>query len=183
MNEQTLARRYASALLALSEKEGTVEETEANLLALKEAWKKTEPFRQALRSPKLPRATRRQLLRKPFEGKTGKSFLDFLSLLVDKKRVNLIPDIADAFDRLADTSRGVVRTQVRSWKPLDEKTRVTLREKLAKITGRKIELTEQVDPALQGGLMVQIGDSILDGTVAYRLKRLRERLLEIQRTA
>lgn len=181
MIERTLAKRYATALLSAALKENSVEETESTLLALKEVYNKNEPFRRAMHQPRLSRAARKGLLRKPFEGRASRAFLEFLGLLVDKNRVSILPDVADAFDRLADASSGIVRVKVRSFRPMDEATRSTLKEKLVHMTGKKIELEEKVDAALRGGMMLQIGDSVIDGTVTHRLKGLRERLLNAGR--
>lgn len=178
MIERTLAIRYARALLAAAEKDDTVEETEGTLLALKEAYLASPGFRQAMHQPRIPRARRKAILRSAFEGKSSRAFLEFLDLLVDKKRVDFIPEIADAFDRLADASRGVVRVQVDSWRPLDDARRAALTAKIVAVTQRKVELLEKVDPRLKGGIRIKIGDGMIDGSVATRLKELRERLMK-----
>ncbi|MBI4563709.1 MAG: ATP synthase F1 subunit delta [Planctomycetes bacterium] len=178
MIEKTLARRYAAAMLSVAEREGAVEDIERHLLALKEAYQKEAAFRRAMGQPRLPRAVRKKLLRKPFDGRVHPAFLDFLDLLVDKHRLHLIPDIAESFDHLADASQGIVRVAVRSTFPLSDSQRRTLLDLLVKITGRKVSLEETVDRSLQGGLSVRIGDSVIDGTVAHRMKELREHLLE-----
>ncbi len=182
MIERTLAKRYARALLAVMDKDGNVEDVEGSLLALKEVYRSNDAFRRALVEPRIPRKKRMALLRRPFEGKLGKDFEEFLDLLIEKNRVDLIPEIADAFDRLADASRGVVRIEVRTWKPLDDKTRSALHAKLTEITKRKVDVEETVDPSLKGGMLVKIGDTVIDGSVSSRLKKLKERLMDRQRT-
>ncbi len=177
MIEKTLAKRYASAMLSVALKEGAVEKVEDHLLALKTVYRADAKFRSAMGQPRIPKAARKKLLRKPFEGKSLPAFLDLLDLLVDKHRVNLIPDIADSFDALADESHGVVRVQVASAYPLSHAHEKALQERLKAATGKKIEMRVTVDRALKGGLSVRIGDQVLDGTVLNRLKELRERLL------
>ena len=178
MIEKTLAKRYASAMLSVALKEGAVEQVEQHLVALKEAYKADPMFRRALAQPKIPKAARKQLLRKPFEGKTLPAFLDLLDLLVDKHRVNLIPDIADSFDTLADETHGVVRVQVAAAYPLSKAQETTLGDRLRAATGKKVEMKISVDKKYMGGISVRIGDQVLDGTVLSRLKGLRERLLD-----
>jgi len=177
MIEKTLAKRYAKAMLSVALEEGAVEQVEEHLLALKTVYKADTAFRRAMGQPRIPKAARKKLLRKPFEGKTLPAFLDLLDLLVDKHRVNLIPDIADSFDQLADESHGVVRVQVASAFPLSTAQEKTLGDRLRAATGKKIEMRVAVDRALKGGMSVRIGDQVLDGTVLNRLKNLRERLL------
>ncbi len=178
MIEKTLAKRYAAALLAAAEKEGASEQVGGDLLALKEAYLKDAPFRAALSQPRIPCEARRLLLRRPFEGRSCRSFLDFLDLVVRKNRVKILPDVADVYRVLADVSHGMVRVQVRSYLPLTAAQRGALHEKLARITGKKVEIEEQADRSLRGGVSVRIGDTVIDGTVAHRLKALSEKLLE-----
>jgi F-type H+-transporting ATPase subunit delta len=179
--DKTLAKRYAAALLRVTDPEGSTEEVEQMLLALKEAYHADKALRDILSQPRVPKALKKSILRKPFEGRARPSFLEFLSLLVDKNRQTIIPDIADMFDRLADASRGIVRVQVRSWKPLSEPHRSALQGKLERLVGKKIELEARSDPALKGGMLVLVGDTVIDGSVAQRLKALGEKFREMQR--
>jgi F-type H+-transporting ATPase subunit delta len=181
MIEKTLAKRYAAALLKATDAEGTTEDTEAMLLGLKEVYLRQKDFRALLAQPQVPRAMKKRLLRRPFEGRAKTSFLDFLDLLVDKNRQEILPDIADMFDRLADASQGVVRVQVKSWRPLTDAQRAGLQGKLERLTGKKILIEAAVDPALKGGMLVQVGDTVIDGSVVQRLKELGERFRELQR--
>jgi len=177
MIEKTLAKRYAKAMLSVALKEGAVEQVEGHLLALKDAYRANASFRKAMGQPRIPKSARKQLLRKPFEGKALPAFLELLDLLVDKHRVKLIPDIADSFDLLADETHGVVRVQVASAFPLSTAHEKSLGDRLRAATGKKIDMRVSVDRGLKGGLSVRIGDQVLDGTVLNRLKELRERLL------
>ena len=179
MIEKTLAKRYAAALLKATDAEGSTDEAEQFLAALKGAYLAQKDFRSLLAQPRVPRAVKKAMLRRIFEGKAKKSFLDFLELLVDKNRQDLLPDIADTFDALSDASRGVVRVQVRSWRPLTEAQRSGLREGIQRFAKRKVILEEKVDPAVEGGLLCYAGDRVIDGSVAYRLKAIGEKFQEL----
>ena len=102
-------------------------------------------------------------------------------LLIDKNRQDLLPDIADTFDALSDASRGVVRIQVRSWRPLTEAQRAGLQVKMQRIAERKVILEEKVDPATKGGLLCYAGDRVIDGSVAFRLKSIGEKFSQLQK--
>ena len=181
MIEKTLAKRYAAALLKVTDAEGSTEETESLLLALKDAYLSQKEFRAVLSQPRVPRAMKKRLLTKIFEGKAKKSFIDFLQFLVDKNRQDIIPDIADMFDRLADASKGVVKITVKSWKPLSDAQRNTLQSKLERLTGKKIAIDARVDASVRGGMLVMYGDTVIDGSVAHRLKEIGEKFRELQR--
>jgi F-type H+-transporting ATPase subunit delta len=181
MIERTLAKRYAAALLKVTDPEGSTEETEALLLALKDAYRKDKGLRALLSHPSVPRSAKKSLLHRAFEGKCARSFLEFLDLLVRKNRLELIPDISDLYDRLADASHGIVRVQVRSWRPLSEAHRQKLQEGLGRMVGKKVLLEAQADPALKGGMLVHIGDTVIDGSVAHHLKVLGEQFRMLER--
>ena len=85
------------------------------------------------------------------------------------------------YDKLADAYKGVVRVQVRSAWPLADGEKARLKGDLDRITGKNCTIESSVDRALVGGLQVRIGDSVVDGTVAHRLKALKERLQELQK--
>jgi F-type H+-transporting ATPase subunit delta len=179
--EKTLAKRYAAALLKVTDAEGSTEEAETLLLALRDAYRGQKEFRSVLSQPRIPRQVKKKLLHRIFEGKARPSFIDFLDLLVDKNRQNVLPDIADMFDKLADASRGLVRVTVKSWRPLTDAQRGGLQQKLELLSGKKVAIDAEVDPAIKGGLLVMYGDTVIDGSVAQRLKVIGERFRELQR--
>ena len=181
MIEKTLAKRYAAALLKVTDAEGSTEETESFLLALKDAYLSQKEFRAVLSQPRVPRAVKKRLFAKIFEGKAKKSFTDFLDLLVDKNRQDILPDIAEMFDRLAAASKGVVRITVKSWKPLSDAQRSSLQLKLERLAGKKVAIDARVDPALKGGMLVMYGDTVIDGTIAHHLKVIGEKFRELQK--
>ena len=181
MIERTLAKRYAAALLQASKSRGATAETEATLLALKTAWESNKSLRLLLCEPRIPRARRISILKRPFMDLAQPAFLEFLSILMRKNRIRLIPEIADAFSHLSEVSRGEVRAQLRSWQPLTDLQQGVLTERLAKLTGKRVLLDAAADPSLKGGLMVRIGDTVIDGTVVHRLKALAERLKKLER--
>jgi len=178
--EKTLAKRYAAALLAVTHKEGTVEETEATLLALRQAWIKDVKFRAVLQSPKVRKADRKALLRKVLAG-ASKALQEFGDLLIEKNRIDILPEVASSYDRLADAFRGIVAVQVTSAFPLSEEQSSKLLATLTKATGKRCSIETTVNASLKAGLQVRMGDSVVDGTAAYRLKALRDKLQELQK--
>ena len=181
MIDRTLAKRYAAALLKVTDADGSTEEAEQYLLALKDAYLGNKDFRGILSQPRIPRAAKKAMLHRIFEGKAKPSLVDFLDLLVDKNRLELIPAIAETFDILSDVSRGVVRIKVRSWRPLTDAQRAGLQAGLQRIAERKVILEEVVDPDTKGGLLCYAGDRVIDGSVAYRLKAIGEKFRELQK--
>jgi len=179
--EKTLAKRYAAALLKVTDAEGSTADVEQFLVALKNAYLTMKDFRSLLAQPRIPRKVKKEMLRRIFEGKAKPSFLEFLGLLIDKNRQALIPDLADSFDALSDVSEGVVRVQVRSWRPLTDAQRAGIQAGIQGVAVRKVILEEKVDPAVLGGVLCYAGDRVIDGSVAYRLKLFAEKFKELQK--
>jgi hypothetical protein len=86
----------------------------------------------------------------------------FSGLVSFDQDLNIIPDIADMFDRLADASKGVVKVLVRIWRPLTEAQRAGLQSKLEKLSGRKIAIDARIDPSVKGGMLVMFGDNVIE---------------------
>lgn len=181
MIERTLARRYAAALLRVTGPEGSTDEAEALLRALGEAYGRDPSFRAVLAHPRVPRAAKKDLFRRVLGGRARPSFLRFLDLLADKGRLGILPDLADAFGPLADAARGLVRVQVLSWRPVPERLLRELEPRLERLTGSRVEIRAETDASLRGGWRIRIGDRVIDGSVAHRLKTLRERFQELQK--
>jgi F-type H+-transporting ATPase subunit delta len=100
----------------------------------------------------------------------------FLDLLVRRGRLQLIPQIAERLRELVDQQRGLARVKVTTAVPLGSMERDLLASRLAARTGRRVELEEALDPDLIGGVLAQVGDEIIDGTIRARLERLRRAL-------
>ena len=101
----------------------------------------------------------------------------FLDMVIDKRREAILALVPVEFRRLSYELLNIQPTEVTSAAPLGADERAALSTALARRTGKRIELREAVDPALIGGAIVRIGDTILDGSVRGSLRRLRERLL------
>lgn len=97
-------------------------------------------------------------------------------LLIDRRRVGLIPDLAQAFDEALLEEAGVVLVHVTTAEQLDEAGERVVREQLKRVTGQEIEVRWQVNADIIGGIIARIGDEVIDGSVVNQLRRLRARL-------
>ena len=101
-----------------------------------------------------------------------------LVLLADGRKLTLVPDLADSFRERLLNHQNIVRAEVTSAAPLSpEKTRA-LEDSLAKVTGKKVDLSVRVDPDLLGGVVARIGSTVYDGSVKTQLQRMRHELVE-----
>jgi F-type H+-transporting ATPase subunit delta len=178
MGERTLAKRYARALLSVAREKKVVDKVEDELHGVAQAWAGSPELRSALGDPSRSREAKRKLLEKLFGGRVSDVTLRFMGLLLEKKRFGLMADIAASYEELSDAAQGIARAKVTAFMPLDDAQRKALVQKLGKLIERqKIEVVETVDPSILGGVIVRVGDQVVDGSVRGRLRALRELLL------
>jgi F-type H+-transporting ATPase subunit delta len=101
---------------------------------------------------------------------------NFLELLLEKHRMPAIFRIKRQLDRLWEEENRLLPVQITSATPLDEKTIAQIGDRIGEQTGRRVELTSRVEPDILGGLVVQVGNSILDASIANRLEKLRKQV-------
>jgi F-type H+-transporting ATPase subunit delta len=171
----TTARRYAEAVFEIAQRDDTVEEWLSQLGAAAAAVADPQDARR-LEDPHVPLDVRTNALHQAL----GKDMLpqlgNLLGLVLRRRRVELLPRIAREYRRLFNRQAGIVEATATSAAELDQADLASLRGRLEKMTGARIELETSVDPAILGGIQVRIGDTLYDGSVLGRLERLRARL-------
>jgi F-type H+-transporting ATPase subunit delta len=177
MREESVARRYAAALFEQAKKTGTVAAAGQDLELVAATVAATPSLRALLAQPLVTQERKSLALEKAFGDKISRAVMAFLYLLVDKRRVNLLPQVQEAFAQMVLDYRNIAHATATSAVPLTPEQAAALEKSLEARTGKDIELQMEVDPALIGGIWVRIGDTVLDGTVRGNLERLREQLL------
>jgi F-type H+-transporting ATPase subunit delta len=103
---------------------------------------------------------------------------NFLALLIDRNRLDLIDEIVATYGSLLDDKLGVVRARVTSALELDSKQRDEVVARLQEVTGKKVRMEVFVDPSLIGGLVAQVGSTIYDGSIRHQLQSFRNNLTQ-----
>ena len=99
-----------------------------------------------------------------------------LQLMLERGRFAAVPELHQAYDALAIVEEGVVEVEVVSAAELSPETEKKIAARVQEATGRRVELARRVDPSILGGLVLRIGDIIVDGSVKARIRQLRRRL-------
>ena len=183
MRSELIARNYAETLLDLADRNGGPAAMDQFAAALDEVagLVQSDPrVRQFLETPRVTAAEKKRALRAALAGRAPELFLRFVSVLVDKRRQTLLPEIAEAFRGLVDERMGRVRVQVAISHLPDEALQAEIGNALALRLGRTVIPTFTVDPELLGGMVVQVGDEILDGSVRSSAARLRRAMMAAQ---
>ncbi len=177
MSSEAVARRYARAIFELAREANQVSEVAKGLTAFSEAYQLSDELRALEFTPGLTPEARSQVVAAIAE-RIGAPDLVARSttMLCLRQRLAALPDIARLVDEMADEHLGVIRATVRSAKPLPESYRSRLRERIESATGKKVLLTFQEDPSLIAGIVTQVGDRVVDGSLRGKLNQLAESL-------
>ena len=170
------ARRYAEAAFEIAERDKTTDEWLAQLDRLAAAMS-NEQVARMLEDPEIPFEKRHGAFKALFtEREMMPQIYNLVGLILRRRRLDSIKDIAREFRRLYNRREGIFEAVATSAAQLDDNEVAAIRKRLEQITGGRIELTLLVDPALLGGVQVRLGDLLIDGSVRGRLERLKGRL-------
>ncbi len=178
MREATVSRSYAEALLELGERHGARAAFADGMAALSEVLESDPRVRVFLESPAVDLDTKKQVLRRALEGRVPQLFLNFVLIVLDKRRQRLLPAIAREYRALLDEAEGLVRAEVTLAHEPDERMEEEIAGELTRLLGKRVLPAVRVDPAILGGIVVRFGDRVLDGSLRRRLRGLRRRMLE-----
>jgi F-type H+-transporting ATPase subunit delta len=177
MARTAAARRYARALFALAREIGRVVETRTEVERLGRLIDESAELRAVLLQPLYPATQRRAVLGAVAERLGASPLLkNFLSFLVDQRRLVDWAPIEAEYARLADAAAGVSQVRVRSASPLSDAQRQRLERALERKSGARVTLEVEIDPTLLGGAVAQVGDLVYDGSLRTQLQQLRASL-------
>ncbi len=177
MKNDALIRVYTRPLFDLAVEGGKLDAIAAELLVMSDLYEQVQQLSEYLDSPNVNRADKVELLKKAYDQPWSDLFTNFLDLVMRKGRQEILPFASEAFQTYWDELRAHLDVTVLSAVDLTEAQKKTITEKLSTRTGKNVELQCEVDPSILGGIRVQIGHQLLDGTVTGRLATLREELL------
>ncbi len=172
---QTVARRYAEAAFQIGRSDRKLDAWQADLSLLGELLANDE-LRRVLEHPAVPYAQKEKLLRRIAGKDVNAEAVNLVLLMIRRGRPGAVDRMIEHFAELVRRERGIELVEVRTALPLDDAQRGAVEQRLAELTGEKIEMNEIVDEALIGGIAVRIGDRLYDASVRNRLERLRTRL-------
>ena len=185
MRAEIIARNYADTLFALAERQGpaALDEFGRTLEGLAALLNTDARMRQFLETPRVRPEQKKEALRQALTGRAPELFVRFVMVLVDKRRQSLIPDIAAAYRDLVDQRMGRARVEVSISHAPDAELQAEIQRALEVQLGRTVIATYRVDPELLGGMVLRLGDEIMDGSVRSRAAHLRSHLLATQMPA
>jgi F-type H+-transporting ATPase subunit delta len=172
-----VSKRYAKALLSLGKEDGKFQQYGQELGDFSSFFQQTPDFREAISNPVFTLEDRRKVLSAVLaRSHYSQTVKNFLHLLLEKKRIGAVPAIDAHYNKLTDEVANIARAEVITPMPLNENARERLERALEGLTSRKVKMEAREDKALIGGIVVKIGDLVLDGSIKTQLKGLKESL-------
>ncbi len=179
MPADAVARVYAKSLYELAEEAGgrsKILQVASELEGICELARNNKSFGEFLRSPIIDRARRAASLRRICHEKVTDLSLRFLLVLNEKERLKHLELISEAYDQLVDTALGRIEVDVYTATPIDEEQLDSIKNRISTALGKEAILYSYVDQEMIGGLKLFIGDQLIDGSVASRLRRMNKQL-------
>ena len=177
MKDTRVAGRYAAALFAAALRDGILDAVTQDLVVVERYIVEIPYLRAVLQQPFVSAAQKYKLAGDAFGDRITATSLNFVKLLIKKRRENLISECIRAYRDLLAVHFNTLEATASTAVPMTAEQAQRLTKSLEAITGKKVTLTTEVDSRIMGGVVVRMGDTIIDGSLRSRLLRLEERLL------
>ena len=175
MKNTVLAKRYAKALFQVGKEENALDDFNAALSEMSALYAQVPEVVDGLTNPVYPQDVREKVMDHLLANmRVTPMVANFMKLLVQKRRAGVLPDIAEVFQAMVDEERNMCRGTVTSATPLSGALNSRIKATLEKITGKQILLRTEIDPSIIGGIVAQVGDLVLDGSIKTQLTGLKE---------
>ena len=175
MSDSRISKRYAGALFSIGQEDGSYATYGRELEDFKDFFINNVDFGNAISNPIYKLEERKNVL-KFVLGKSNFSNLvkNFLNLLLDKNRIDCVEAIADKYAMLTDEASNIAHAEIITARPLQDEILQKVVASLKEMTSKNIKSEVKEDPELIGGIVVKIGDLVLDGSVKAQLEGLKE---------
>ena len=177
MRDSTIARNYADALLTLAQKAQDPAGWGKMLADVAAAMGSDLTLRRFLESPKVEASRKKEILRRALQDRAPRLMVRFLETLITNRRQMLIPEISTEYFNLLDELEGRIHADVTLAKTPSDEEKALISANLSRTLRKTVVPHVRIDPAIIGGVVVRVGDTVMDGSVRRRLATLKRRML------
>ncbi|MGH7722741.1 MAG: ATP synthase F1 subunit delta [Candidatus Dormibacteria bacterium] len=171
----SIGRRYAQAYFDLARQEGGIAPRREDLVGAVRTLSSPE-VADALANPRLSLSDRTRLALQVLEG-VGEPARNLVRMLIERNRLGVLGDLVETYDALTDRDSGVIRAEVITAVPVDDDLRARIGQVLGTKLGAAVQTRVRQDPSILGGLVIRIGDRVIDDSVRTRLQQLQTALV------
>jgi F-type H+-transporting ATPase subunit delta len=172
-----LAHRYSKAFFLVAKEMGKLDEFGKELKLLVKELDETPVLKKYFSSPIIPTDAKKEMAAKCFDGEISVPTMNFFRILIDKQREPLIEEIAREYEDFANKDEGIIVADVTTARGLKGDQGDKLSAKIRELTGKKVKIRPHLNPEMIGGVVLQIGDRRIDGSLTTQLEELRNELL------
>jgi len=176
MSSADRVEAYATALFAVAKAEGSLAQVESELFSVARTFESNDELRSKLTDQAIPVAVRQGIVEALLGDRASDTTTSLVSFIIGAGRGRDLPKIIDLLVEEAATERDEAVATVRTAVPIDDATQQRLATALSAATGQRVSVKVNVDPTVLGGVIAQIGDTVIDGSVRRRLDQLKESL-------
>src|SRR5690625_5286464 len=175
---EAVAKRYAEALFQLGQENNTIDQFEEDLRVVRDVFQNNEQLNTFLKHPRISTVQKKQLLEEVFQS-LHKDIVNTLILLMRRERTEITPSIVEHFFQIVNDAKGIVEAKVFSVRKLTDAEKDALSKNFAKHIeqNKQLKIKNIVDPSLIGGLKVQVKNTVYDGSVSGKLKRMERKIM------
>ena len=177
MNTSLISVRYAKALFLLSKDKGVMEEVYTDMSVLLDYCNNVDEFNELLNSPVIKPSKKKKALKSIFDNRVNQLTLNFLTIMVNNKRVSLLASIARNVIGFYKDEIKIKSVALYTAVPLEEAHLLSIKDLLQSELDAKIDMTVRVRDNLIGGFILMVDGKMLDATIANKLKELKKKLL------
>ncbi len=176
---ELVSKTYSEALFDVALEMNVIDQMKSEFDFLAEILKANPDFFELIKTPKISIDEKKKILTESFSDQVSEPFMNFLKIILDKKRGAELLGIKEAFDERVDAHHNRISAMVESVVPLTEAQLLSLKEKLEALSGKTVDLKNVTNKALIGGIIVTMGDRVIDGSIKYKLETMLEGLTQI----
>ena len=174
-----LAEKYSMAIFELAEEQNLLDVVKDELDTVSALLVEDAELKGFISNPRVPMVAKHDVLKQVFADKVQPFVFNFLLLIAERKREAVLPEIIRDYKRFLNEKRGIVEVQVTTARALSTDEQETLARQLGKKLNSQVVLEKTIDPSIMGGVIVRVGDKLIDGSVGRQLKRLEMALMGI----
>ncbi len=179
MKKRSTSRRFAKALISIAREEGTVQKFRDEITQMNAVFVKTPEILRVLLNPMYSATEKNRLLDVVSTSlPLSKHMERFLAMLVETRNIGLLPDIAYFYQRLEDELSGRLRVTIEAPQEITAAALEEIKRKISEESGKEAILDSRVNPALLGGMVVRVENTLLDGSLKKQLELLKEKIAE-----